>query len=135
MGLAISYIKQTFPPKSQFSVDDIPDLTGKVVLVTGGNTGKYGPVLVLKSRRTYSGIGYETIRALLQHNAKVYLAARNSEKGKKAVEHLTKEFPGSDVFVLKLDLASLESIEKAAAEFTRCATPCYLIQSSSRARQ
>lgn len=29
---------QTFPPKSKFSVDDIPDLTGKVAIVTGSNT-------------------------------------------------------------------------------------------------
>lgn len=39
MGLALSQLMQVFPPKSTFSVDDIPDLTGKVVIVTGANTG------------------------------------------------------------------------------------------------
>lgn len=28
-----------FPPKPHFAVEDIPDLTGKVTIVTGGNTG------------------------------------------------------------------------------------------------
>jgi len=32
-------VESYFAPKSGFSVDHIPDLTGKVVIVTGGNTG------------------------------------------------------------------------------------------------
>jgi retinol dehydrogenase-12 len=39
MGVAKALINQSIPPKSQFSVDDIPDLTGKVIIVTGANTG------------------------------------------------------------------------------------------------
>lgn len=27
------------PPKPKFTADDVPDLAGKVVIVTGGNTG------------------------------------------------------------------------------------------------
>lgn len=39
MGVLISIINEGWPPKSKFSVDDIPDLSGKVILVTGGNRG------------------------------------------------------------------------------------------------
>lgn len=28
-----------FPPKSTFSIDDVPDLTGQVMVITGGNAG------------------------------------------------------------------------------------------------
>ena len=35
MGSAVSVVQQSFPPKPTWGVDDIPDLTGKVVLVTG----------------------------------------------------------------------------------------------------
>lgn len=32
-------LAQTFPSKPTFSVDQVPDLTGRVALVTGGNAG------------------------------------------------------------------------------------------------
>jgi len=40
MGAALSLVSQSLPPKSKFSVEDIPDLTGKVVIVTGANSGE-----------------------------------------------------------------------------------------------
>jgi retinol dehydrogenase-12 len=39
MSVAKALISQSIPPKSKFSVDDIPDLSGKVIIVTGANTG------------------------------------------------------------------------------------------------
>lgn len=35
MGAIYSFLEQSFPPKPTWGVDDIPDLTGKVILVTG----------------------------------------------------------------------------------------------------
>ncbi|KAJ6496056.1 NAD(P)-binding protein [Mycena sanguinolenta] len=102
MGGFISFIGQTFPPKPKFSVDDIPDLSGKVIIVTGANVG----------------IGKETVKALLQHNAKVYLAARSEEKAKEAIADL-KSQTGKEAIFLRLDLADLHSVKRAAEEFTK----------------
>ncbi len=53
---------------------------------------------------------------LLQHNAKVYLAARSEEKASAAIASLKQE-TGKDAIFLALDLSSLASIKKAAQEF------------------
>ena len=41
MGILFSIINESFPPKAKFNVKDIPDLTGKVIIVTGANAGQY----------------------------------------------------------------------------------------------
>ncbi|KAL6299640.1 NAD(P)-binding protein [Sparassis latifolia] len=96
----VTVLRQSFPPKSTFSTDQIPDLTGQVIIVTGGNTG----------------IGKETVLRLLEHNAKVYLAARSKEKADAAIKDL-KELSGKEAIFLELDLASFASVRKAVAEF------------------
>jgi hypothetical protein len=50
MGGFLSVMKDAFPPKPTFKVDDIPDLKGKVVIVTGGNTGEYQSSNTIVSR-------------------------------------------------------------------------------------
>ncbi|KAH8818745.1 NAD(P)-binding protein [Flagelloscypha sp. PMI_526] len=97
----ISTIAEAFPPKSKFSTQDIPDLTGRIALVTGGN----------------SGIGYYTVKALLEHNAKVYLAARSREKALVAIDKLKAETNGKEAIFLQLDLSSLADVKRAAEEF------------------
>ncbi|VDB91316.1 unnamed protein product [Peniophora sp. CBMAI 1063] len=104
MGLTFSRnyaaYDQTYPPKAVWSVDEIPDLTGKVAIVTGGN----------------SGIGYETCKQLLPHNAKVYMATRNEGRARAAIDQLKIE-TGSEAIFLKLDLADMKSVRQAAGEF------------------
>jgi retinol dehydrogenase-12 len=39
MGIVYSGISQNFPPRPRWGVHDMPDLTGKTALVTGGYTG------------------------------------------------------------------------------------------------
>ncbi|CAE6496769.1 unnamed protein product [Rhizoctonia solani] len=92
---------QVYPPKSLFSVDQIPDLTGQVMIVTGGN----------------AGIGKETCKALLNKNAKVYLAARSKSKADEAIEWLKRETNGKAPIFLELDLANLDSIRKSVEDF------------------
>ncbi|KAJ6518109.1 NAD(P)-binding protein [Mycena vitilis] len=79
---------------------DTPDLSGKIIIVTGGNTG----------------IGYETVKQLLLKNAKVYLAARSPEKAAGAIQRLEEETKRTAIF-LHLDLADLPSVRKAAETF------------------
>ncbi|KAI5476221.1 short-chain dehydrogenase/reductase SDR family protein [Pseudohyphozyma bogoriensis] len=89
-----SPLNHTFnPPKSTYDPErDMPDMTGKVVIVTGGNTG----------------IGYFTVNYLLMKNAKVYLAARTESKAKEAIAKLQDE-TGKEAIFLRLDLGDLDS--------------------------
>jgi len=76
-------------------------LKHQIAMVTGGN----------------SGIGYETVLALLRKNAKVYIAGRSEERVREAIESMQKQDPSlSSKFVdyIPLDLASLRSIEQCA---------------------
>ncbi|KAI0030801.1 NAD-P-binding protein [Vararia minispora EC-137] len=93
---------QMFPPKPKWGVEQIPDLSGKVTIVTGacGNTG----------------VGKETVRALLNHGAKVYIATRNVEKSHTAIADLKKD-TGKEAQFIQLDLSDLLSVKKAAEEY------------------
>ncbi|PCH44323.1 NAD(P)-binding protein [Wolfiporia cocos MD-104 SS10] len=94
--------EHTFPPKPVFNTEAIPNLKDRVVIVTGGN----------------SGIGKETIRVLLLHNATVYMACRNVEKAQDAIVELKNE-TGKEAIFLELDLSSVASIRAAAEKFLR----------------
>ncbi|KAK7025255.1 hypothetical protein R3P38DRAFT_3269965 [Favolaschia claudopus] len=97
---ALDILSQSFPPKTKFTENDVSDLTGKVCIVTGGN----------------SGVGKETIRVLLNHNAKVYMASRNQSKAEEAIKEL-EEQTGKQALFLKLDLGDLKTVKASAAEF------------------
>jgi NAD(P)-dependent dehydrogenase (short-subunit alcohol dehydrogenase family) len=86
---------------SKWTEEDIPDQTGKMVLITGAN----------------SGIGYEAARALAQHGATVVLGCRNRQKADEAVEKIKATNPSGSAELLDIDLSDLESVKKAADEF------------------
>ncbi|THH16750.1 hypothetical protein EW146_g3938 [Bondarzewia mesenterica] len=97
----VSILSEIYPPKSKWSSDEVPDLTGQTIIVTGGN----------------SGIGKETCRILLSKNARIYMAARSEGKARPAIEEITKSTGKTQLFFLKLDLADLPAVRKAAEEF------------------
>mmetsp|Transcript_18761 Transcript_18761/g.46475 ORF Transcript_18761/g.46475 Transcript_18761/m.46475 type:complete len:359 (+) Transcript_18761:236-1312(+) len=72
------------------------DLTAKVYVITGGNTG----------------LGYETAKDLAERGATVVIACRDMEKGYEAMETIMKATDNPDVECLELDLGSLASVRE-----------------------
>ncbi|XP_068146809.1 retinol dehydrogenase 13 [Drosophila tropicalis] len=75
--------------------------TGKVVIVTGANTG----------------IGKETTRELARRGATVYMACRDMTRCEIARLEIVKETNNQNIFSRELDLSSLASIRKFVAGF------------------
>jgi NAD(P)-dependent dehydrogenase (short-subunit alcohol dehydrogenase family) len=80
---------------SQWTAADLPDFTGRTVIVTGAN----------------SGLGLVTARELARVGASVLLAVRNTAKGDEAAAAMT-----GDVSVRPLDLQDLASVRAFAAD-------------------
>jgi NAD(P)-dependent dehydrogenase (short-subunit alcohol dehydrogenase family) len=87
---------------SKWSAENIPDLTGKIAIVTGAN----------------SGIGYEMARALAHKKATVILACRDMDKGEAAAGQIAQEYPEAKAELLQLDLSDLASVRRFADQFT-----------------
>ena len=60
--------------------------------------------------------GKETAKDLVQRGAKVILACRNSERANKAAEDIRQSTNQGTICVMKLDLASFESVRHFAKE-------------------
>ncbi|MBY5971105.1 SDR family NAD(P)-dependent oxidoreductase [Ferrimonas balearica] len=80
---------------------DVPDQTGRNVLITGA-TG---------------GLGLAQAKALAKRGATLILGVRNTEKGQAAADEIRKAAPQSNVTVRTLDLASLASIASFTDSF------------------
>lgn len=84
-----------------WTAEDMPDLTGKVIIVTGAN----------------SGIGFEAAKEFARKGAQTILACRSMDKAQSALDKIRAEIPDAPAEIMQLDLASLESVRQFAAAF------------------
>ncbi|KIW99095.1 uncharacterized protein Z519_00758 [Cladophialophora bantiana CBS 173.52] len=90
-------------PTMSWSPESLPDLMGRVYLVTGGN----------------AGIGFQTVLGLARQNAKVYIGAGSEEKGAIAIEAVRAEKGDAKVELVEMDMMDLKTVVRAAEEIIR----------------
>ncbi|KAG0042832.1 hypothetical protein BGZ83_012133 [Gryganskiella cystojenkinii] len=124
---------KTMCQSPRYKVEDIPDQTGRVAIVTGAN----------------SGLGYATTVALAAHGAHVILACRSRSKALEAIEKAkidikevrdklkgrrsptlesaTDKYPEPQLEFLELDLNDLNSCHRAARTFLERGLPIHML--------
>ena len=85
--------------KNKWTKSNIPELTGKVIIVTGGN----------------SGLGYESVKAFAEKGAEVIMASRSLEKGSTAKKEIGNV--KGNITVMQLDLMDFASISSFVKVF------------------
>ena len=87
--------------KNKWTLADMPDLSGKVIIVTGGN----------------GGLGFQTVKAFANKGAEVVIACRSDKKGEAAKTEIQKLQPDAKIAVMKLDLSDFSSVRSFADTF------------------
>ncbi|KAJ3063607.1 hypothetical protein HDU98_000581 [Podochytrium sp. JEL0797] len=106
-----SVLTQTFTSPSWAPATGLPDLTGKVALVTGASTG----------------LGKETALQLAMKGAHVFCLGRSAEKTNAAVADIKTKSNNPNVEFLQADLMDLVSVEQAAATFLAKNLPLHIL--------
>jgi NAD(P)-dependent dehydrogenase (short-subunit alcohol dehydrogenase family) len=96
VGILALYLARQYFDGGEFK--SLRRLDGKTVIITGANTG----------------IGKETAIDLAKRGARVIIACRNIEKGKEALKEIQEQGNSQQVYLQKLDLASLKSVREFA---------------------
>lgn len=99
----ICEIRQRFDASSTaFNILHGQDLSGKVAVITGANTG----------------IGFETARSLAYFGCRVFLACRSQTKTEEAIGRIRaeREAAGERCSFIPLDLASIQSVKRGAEQ-------------------
>jgi NAD(P)-dependent dehydrogenase (short-subunit alcohol dehydrogenase family) len=89
----------------------LPDLTGKLALVTGAS----------------DGIGFHIAARLARAGAEVVLPVRNDSKGRAAAQRIRDRIPGARLEVRALDLSSLASVAILSEELLGEERPIHIL--------
>uniref|UniRef100_A0A1L8E4K0 Putative dehydrogenase with different specificities related to short-chain alcohol dehydrogenase n=1 Tax=Nyssomyia neivai TaxID=330878 RepID=A0A1L8E4K0_9DIPT len=98
--ILILYLIHKYAQGGQFKKDHIK-MEGKVVLITGANTG----------------IGKESAIDLARRGAKIYMGCRDIKRGEDARLEVIEKSGNTNIHFRQLDLASMSSIRTFAANF------------------
>jgi len=79
---------------SRWGFPDMPDMSGRKVLITGANTG----------------LGFAAARALAGKGACIVMGCRSIDKGRQARGQIVSDTPKADIRVEQLDVSDLQSV-------------------------
>ena len=85
------------------------ELDGRTFLITGANTG----------------IGRETAQALAGRGARIYIACRSQEAGRRAIDEIAAQAGNRELELLPLDLGELDSVRRCADTFLATGEPLH----------
>lgn len=97
--------------EKEWSYDSVPDMTGKICLVTGGS----------------SGLGRQSCLELAKKGASVYVIGRDQKKTMKAIKDIINETSNQNIHFLKADFMDLESVCAMADAFLAKDVPLHLL--------
>ncbi|KXS20716.1 NAD(P)-binding protein [Gonapodya prolifera JEL478] len=98
-----------------FSSKDIPDLTGKVAIVTGAS----------------AGLGFESVLQLAKHNCHVICIVRNEKKGQEALRKVRQKSENDKIELEVADLADLDAIKSFAEKFVARGLPLHILMNNA----
>lgn len=84
-----------------WNIDNIEDLTGKNIIVTGAN----------------AGLGFASAMAIAGKGATLIMACRSQERADNAKQKILEKHPGATIDIILLDLGDLSSIKKFADNY------------------
>jgi NAD(P)-dependent dehydrogenase (short-subunit alcohol dehydrogenase family) len=98
-----------------FSAKDIPDMSGKVVIVTGANVG----------------LGYHSALEIARKGGHVFMACRSKERADKAITDIKMEIPNAKVEFMELDLQDINQVKAAAESWLTKGLPLHVLMNNA----